>query len=333
MGRVPAWVLLALAWAGCAAPPAAGPPSPWRRLGPPAEGEWRQVHPEKERSVGGFRRTWSDRPRPGSEARLYVQPLGHVLDARPELFSLLSDFLERFFLREVVVLPSRPVPIEAYHPDRHQYDAAVILAELCVRVPGDACALLGLLERDLFHGDYSFLYGLGSLRRGVGVCSVARYGLRYIGMDEDVTLEKRALKVAAHEMAHALGLRHCSTFPCLLNGSNSIVEADRSPLHLCPSCRAKLAWLLGWDVDERYRGLEAFYESREGFAREAAFVRAVLRYRSGGTERQGREGREGSARSGPRPAPSGRPLSRPGRARACAGSAVPARTSGSRPGA
>ncbi|XP_075253618.1 archaemetzincin-2-like [Convolutriloba macropyga] len=62
------------------------------------------------------------------------------------------------------------------------------------------------------------------------------------------------LKVSAHEVCHVFGMKHCSTFHCLMNGSVSIQQAMDQPLLLCPSCLRKLKhftkvnlehWLVG----------------------------------------------------------------------------------------
>ncbi len=57
-----------------------------------------------------------------------------------------------------------------------------------------------------------------------------------------------------------------------MNGSNSLAESDRRPIHLCPVCLRKLQWNRGFDVLARYRALAAFYD-RQGLADEAAWVR------------------------------------------------------------
>ena len=36
------------------------------------------------------------------------------------------------------------------------------------------------------------------------------------------------------------GISHCVHFHCRMNGSDSLEESDRSPMHLCPVCLRKL---------------------------------------------------------------------------------------------
>lgn len=51
----------------------------------------------------------------------------------------------------------------------------------------------------------------------------------------------RCLKTACHELCHVIGITHCKTYECLMNGSNLIEEADRKPFLLCPVCQRKAA--------------------------------------------------------------------------------------------
>jgi archaemetzincin len=102
----------------------------------------------------------------------------------------------------------------------------------------------------------------------VGVYSLIRYTRN---QDGESTLLRRALKVLNHEIGHILGLAHCIFYQCTMNGSNSLWESDRRPIHLCPVCREKLEWNLGCDRLTRYRGLRDFYR-KVGFERDAAFL-------------------------------------------------------------
>jgi len=64
-------------------------------------------------------------------------------------------------------------------------------------------------------------------------------------------------------------------YKCLMNGTNSLRETDRSPVHLCPVCLAKLHHNLGFDPAARYRRLQAFYEAHQ-LADQARFVKKLL---------------------------------------------------------
>jgi archaemetzincin len=59
------------------------------------------------------------------------------------------------------------------------------------------------------------------------------------------------------------------------DGSNSLEESDRQPIHLCPVCLKKLAHVLKFDVVRRYHDLLSFY-SAEHFDEEAEWLRVRL---------------------------------------------------------
>jgi archaemetzincin len=108
--------------------------------------------------------------------------------------------------------------------------------------PADALAYLALAAQDLWPGrSWNFVFGEANLRRRIGVWSVYRNG----DPGEDFALcLRRTMATASHETGHVLGMRHCTAFGCLMNGSNHQEERDRRLLHLCPICLCKLLWNL-----------------------------------------------------------------------------------------
>jgi archaemetzincin len=102
------------------------------------------------------------------------------------------------------------------------------------------------------------------LKRRCGVFSFARYGI-----EEDPKLALlRAMKVISHETGHAFGIKHCIHFHCLMNGSNSLGETDRAPLHFCPVCLRKIHWGLKFQPSGRYQKLVDFL-NKNGFEEES----------------------------------------------------------------
>ena len=106
-------------------------------------------------------------------------------------------------------------------------------------MPEDAVGLLAITDQDLFIPAVNYVFGLGSYRQRVAIFSVNRYGDDYRLVGEVGTVMRRSLTVAAHEFGHVMSMRHCTAFRCIMNGTNSLEEADKHPLHLCPVCRRK----------------------------------------------------------------------------------------------
>ena len=98
---------------------------------------------------------------------------------------------------------------------------------------------------------------MARLKARCGVFSFARYGIE---KDQKLALF-RALKVISQETGHAFGIKHCIHFHCLMNGSNSLTETDRAPLHFCPACLRKIHWGLRFQPSERYQELANFLKA------------------------------------------------------------------------
>jgi archaemetzincin len=76
--------------------------------------------------------------------------------------------------------------------------------------------------------------------------------------------------VIAHEIGRMAGIGHCVYFRRVMNGSASLSESERRPLHVCPIDLRKLQWLLGFDLTERCRLLQQFWRG-VGDDQEAAW--------------------------------------------------------------
>jgi len=235
---------------------------------PPAEpGDWLWVVPEPGQTFEEYQQQVPPR-RTAERHVIYLQPLGDFGVEMQATLETMREYAGVFFVCEARLLEPKPLPEWAYVPNRNQYDAGQLLGFLQSDVPADALAYVGITNRDLFARDLNFVFGVGSPTEPVGVYSLIRY---IPGQDRENTLLRRALKVLNHEVGHILGLAHCIFYRCTMNGSNSLRESDRRPIHLCPVCREKLEWNLGCDRLTRYRALRDFYR-KVGFERDAAFL-------------------------------------------------------------
>jgi archaemetzincin len=245
----------------------------------PAPQEWLAIHEESGQTFDQFRRM-ATRLAAG-ERTIYLQPVDAAGALSDACLSTLAGFTAAFFQLKVRVRPPLVLDpaslITRAAPDHGtpQVYAGDILTRLYADKPSDAFCVLGITAHDLFpHPIVSYAFGEASTACRVGVCSVARYGPPFC---EDAAgtqpgdMRKRCCRVIAHEIGHMAGISHCIYFRCLMNGSSSLAESDRRPLHLCPIDLLKLQSLVGFDFGERYSQLQKFWRAA-GDEREAEWV-------------------------------------------------------------
>jgi archaemetzincin len=308
--RVPTAVWLALA-VGAGASGAFAPPSENERLGalgnrflesevmqrlllpdadfppiaPPHPGDWLAEHPEDGQTFLDYLDSAYHRPQ-GPRHILYLQPFGEFPEDRSPPLEDLRAYAAAYFQVEVRVLPAVTAgpgefsPRVNPHTQRRQVLTADIRRYLAAHLPADAFCLLGVTMEDLYPApSWNYVFGEASLSERVGVYSFARYDPAFFDEERPAGYRRRMLeraaKVLAHETGHMFGLPHCIYFQCVLNGANSLEEADRQPHQLCPVCLRKLYRNIGFDPVQRYRELDAFYR-RHGWTDQALWTTRQL---------------------------------------------------------
>jgi archaemetzincin len=241
------------------------PEKGFERLAPPAPGEWRSLFKEREQSFEAYVSRCA-LPKSAAQQAILLQPLGDAARRYAATIRLLRDYAAIYFGAQVRILAPMPLFEKAHALPRDQHNSSMILGELADRVPADAIALLGLTDRDLFARGKNYVFGEGSYENRAGIHSLAR-----LETPDAALFTRRTFRLATHEIGHLLGIDHCVTHRCVMQGSNTLDESDRHPLHLCLKDLRKLEWCTGVDRQRRYRELEAFY-AKAGMGEEAAWV-------------------------------------------------------------
>ena len=249
------------------------PAKAWEKMPEPKPGDWLYWRKEPGQTFEEYKRQLHGK-KADSEGVIYLQPLGEIDTETAALFEKMREFTSIYFDRETRLQKPMPIPKQAYNRRRRQYNGSVILKQLRREIPGDALARVGITMKDLYSGDLNFVFGLGSPQLKAGIYSLHRYTQTYPGCKPYNTLLRRALKVIAHEIGHIFFVEHCIFYRCIMNGSNSLPEADSRPMALCPVDEEKLRHCLGYDRAERYRKLERFYHQNE-LTRDADFIKRI----------------------------------------------------------
>ncbi len=227
----------------------------------PGSFDWLSSHPETGQTYTQFLQSSPNRPGAGGRKFIYLQPIGEFPDDAPQMATL-QKYMEAYFHpMEVKVAPAWNVEDLASVSSRgDQLNCTDLLDVLQARLPRDAYVVMGVTMQDLYPGsEWNFVFGMARIKKHCGVFSFARYGIK----EDKKRALLRALKVISHETGHAFGIRHCTHFHCLMNGSNSLGETDRAPLHFCPACLRKIHWGLRFAPAERYQKLAGFLKAND----------------------------------------------------------------------
>jgi archaemetzincin len=245
----------------------------------PLPGDWLSVYEEPGQT---FIQYLNGRPIVPDERRriIYIQPVGKFEDADAEILKLAGEFLSIYFDLPAKFLEPEPlseIPAEARRVNSdtrlEQLSSEWIIDRLLIpRTPDDAMFIIALTKSDLWPGreGWNFVFGQASLQNRAGVWSIHRMGDPNESPKAFRKCLRQALKTASHESGHMFGIKHCIAYECNMNGCNSLYEAERHPLWMCPECHAKIAWAIGFDPVERFRKLGEFC-ARHGLELEQDF--------------------------------------------------------------
>jgi len=252
----------------------------FEKLGRPEPGDWCYTHKESKQSFWGYVASKPNRPVEGKRT-LYFQPVGPFNQHEDMVMKKAVTFAGLYFQLPTRIDKSLPLPEKGWSRQGEaggrkwiQYKTAYFLNELLPKqIPEDAYAYLAITMADLYPDEtWNYVFGQASLHRRVGVFSLSRYFPEFDGQKSTTKTEQRALlrtmQVITHELGHMFGISHCQKWKCNMNGSNSLIEADETPLFLCPDCLKKLQWNIGFDTITRYEMIEKFLRE-EKFVEEA----------------------------------------------------------------
>lgn len=248
----------------------------------PQPGDWLAVHQEEGQTAAQYKRCSPTRPTELVNV-IYLQPIGAFDSARIKLIDCTAEYLEICFGLKVSILETLGNKVVADSNTRigaeknMQIYAPAILQILKSRKPADAVVYMAITERDLYPDpEWNFAFGVASYKERIGATSMYRLlSFHSEKLDFEQSLS-RLIKVSSHEIGHMFTLHHCTHAVCTMNGSNSLIEADRKPNRFCSECTEKLAWNLHLDVLDRLRHFQEYFKKHK-LDKDLKLIEADLR--------------------------------------------------------
>ena len=231
-----------------------------------APGDWADQHIERPQDVPAYISSQPNRVLP-SRSVLYLQPTADFDASRAPPLETLRAFMQAYFQMPTRLRPKLrgySVSMRTHaHTQQPQLHAGELLEVIKGDIPADAYAVLALTTTDLYPDpDWSYVFGMASLKGRAGVYSLARAHQDFSSPGVETPSElllRRTLHTMLHETGHMFSLPHCAHFQCLLNGANSLEESDAGVLHLCPVCLRKLYHARSFAPRERYLALHELF--------------------------------------------------------------------------
>lgn len=253
----------------------------FRKKGAPEPGEWLAEHHEHGQTFLEFQRASTLRPT-ADRRTIVLQPLGEFSVGQRAVLATLQRATSLYFGLPVEIAETKPLPMRGRRLRQRdgeplvQYLTPEILASLSRTAPEHAIAYLGVTFQDLYpEPSWNFVFGEAELSARVGVYSLVRFTPEFNheanGEAARQRFVRRAIQLLAHETGHIFGIKHCTEFECVMNGSNSLSESDRAPLEPCHECLHKLAFALHLQPMSRYLELARFYEE-QGLSDDAHWI-------------------------------------------------------------
>lgn len=233
----------------------------------PKTGDWLFSHKETGQSLAEFRNSKPLKPNKTAQT-IYLKPIGSFTGLQLREIEACRAYLEIFFQIKTVILKQSgdeivPASARRIGPQQHEQLLATYLRDTVVakEKAKDAIAIMGITEMDLYPDPkWNYVFGLASYQEGLAVSSVFRLQNGSLsGKNYKLSL-MRLLKISSHEIGHIFGLKHCIYASCVMNGTNSMLETDKSILRLCSNCQSKLNYSLNFDNEKRLMELINFFK-------------------------------------------------------------------------
>ncbi len=228
----------------------------------PAKSDWLALHKEENQSFADFKNS-----NPSKVEAIEFIVVGELSQQDSSLLQKLGNYLALFYELEIektTQLPIEFLPDSLFGNNKIQSTSFLDFLQNETLVKKQAGVLtLVICQSDLQpFPKANSIFGQASRNKRLALVSLFQTGKMENGIPNHGLQELRGVKIVSHEVGHLLGLAHCQTFQCNMNGVNHLRELDSKPAYLCPNCLEKIGWRQKFEHPERFEKLDSFWTNR-----------------------------------------------------------------------
>jgi archaemetzincin len=231
----------------------------YKPIAKPNKHDWLSLHQEKNQSFADFQETNS-----GKAESIQFLIAGKLSNQDSALVKKIKGYLSVFYNLEIG--ETRQLTIESI-PDSLLRNRKLQSTSFLEFLQNETLIQkeLGVLNLVICKSDLqpfpnaNSIFGQASKNKKLALVSLFQIGKMENEIPNQKLQELRGIKIASHEVGHLLGLSHCQTFQCNINGVNHLRELDGKPVQLCPYCLEKVGWRQKLEHNNRFEELGTFW--------------------------------------------------------------------------
>lgn len=171
-----------------------------------------------------------------SRLTIALQPLGQV-DSK--LLEQVKEIILATYNVDVVIMPIKDLPKEAYYAPRNRYRAEKLAVYLDA-LDNKTTKVVGLTAKDISTTKGQFqdwgIFGFAFLGKRPAVVSTFR-----LKKATQKLFIERLGKVINHEIGHTFGLDHCPNATCIMEDAAGTIRTVDREKDFCSDCKTKLS--------------------------------------------------------------------------------------------
>jgi len=161
-------------------------------------------------------------------------------DSSAQLAHLIKSRLEDSVNCNVILLGSKPIPLNAYNSSRKRYKADSLLVFLNKQKPTHAQKIIGITASDI-ETKNGIIKSWGIMGLGYcpgNSCVVSSFRPKKTAKSQNHFLDRMVILVL-HELGHMYSLGHCRDTTCIMQDADGKMRLDNSA-GFCKSCKQVL---------------------------------------------------------------------------------------------